>query len=446
MKRKLINILHTATELLLCLSLLLTPADIRTLAESPISAETETLCGEGMIIRSDDDMYTGSAVCGDLVISVSFTDEAGIPEGAMVSLSEITEDMQQYGSYFELSGTVLSQSIDDSTNVSLQYARFFDISFVHDGEMIEPAAAVSVGISYERPELDFEGSEIMTDVIHFAEEETVLIEAESEQDTADNEYTITDRMTFETDSFSAYGILFYNLDGDNIGDMLDGMTFALVHWNGALSDTNVTNINVSAVMAEYKQASRLAARAITIYPTSKMDNVTDDFTHYAVADPDISQWTFTWIEGNDYYITSQVDGVTKYLSIYNDSVTVNGSTGARVELLDEPDEYSVITVQNNGTGNNAGKLRLINKDYRALNLKGKNVANGYQSYGPRTTSTEWTEWFVPAIYTDAVIKDNTAPRPVGEVIYTATKVSVSDTESLRDGSQVVVYSKVWNSD
>ncbi len=389
---------------------------------------TVTSCGNGR--------YAGSLSADGVQLSVSFTEEAGIPEGTMLALSEVAEYSARYSSYFAQSDAALR-------GCELTYARFFDISFRYAGRAIEPDAPVSVEITYDRPMLNEPDGAIQTDVIHFAAGQPVLMGAELEQNVPRTR-TLSDRMSFETDSFSAYGILFYHNDDHQIGNELDGMSFALANWNQPVTATG-RQTNVPALMGTYKQNSRLASKAVTVYPASQIDAGTDSFTHYIISDTDVTEWTFTWISGNDYYITAQVDGVTKYLSLYSYKVTVNGSEGGKVELLDapDPDGYSVITVQNNGTGNNADKLRLVNRDFWALNLKGKNISNGYQTYGPNQTSGEYSEWFVPAILTDANVH---GVQPENIVTHTADKVSVSDTERLTDGTNVVIYSKVWDND
>ena len=185
---------------------------------------------------------------------------------------------------------------------------------------------------------------------------------------------------------------------------------------------------------------RLDLKTVTVYPKSMIDTDSDVFTHYALTDSDVTEWTFTWIEDNNYHITAQVDGVTKYLSVYSEKV----SDGGRLELLDEPNEYSVITIQNNGTEGRVGKMRFVNKDDWALNKKGSDNSKGFQSYNG-SNGTDNNEWFVPAVVTDAELKNtNNNDDPPAEVIHTANKVSVSDTVALTDGTEVVVYSKIWD--
>lgn len=456
MKKNELRFLRRFIVIFMCLSLFLSSADIyrfTTYSHGALERSTEDIVqdndGDAVVRKSEDGLFTATIGSDDIRINASFTEDANIPEGAVLSMKEIVSDSLQYANYFEESNTVLNDSLNENGGavVEIQHARFFDIKFIHNGTEIEPEAAVSVEIAYNRPELDYNTFDIASDVIHFSGEQAELMEASSEQDIMSSDepadetekaVSVQDMMKFETQSFSAYGILFYNVVDNNIGDMLDGLTYALLKWEGSEDTANQQN-NIPAVLASYKQESRLDLKEVTVYPKNKMDTDSDVFSHYAVSDTDITQWTFTWIEDNNYYITAQVDGVTKYLSLYSYKV----NDGGKIELLDTPDEYSVITVKTNGTGGNADKIRLVNKDGWALNKKGgSGNGQGFQTY-KASGEQDVNEWLVPAVLTDVELKGNVLP-PAAPVIHTAEKVSVSDTVNLCDGAEVVVYSKVWD--
>lgn len=471
MKRNSVELIQKLTALFLCISLILTPSDLRQIlndsfrvlemyasAEGYESDDTyadQSISAKGIVERNEDGGYSAVIESSGIRVAVSFTDEAGIPEGSVISLSEIVSDTPEYDELFEQSGVLIGHETD--TNGTLKYARFFDITFFSEDGTIEPQAPVSVEIAYDRPDIGYDDSELIPDIVHFTDETPVLMETSFEQDVQMPEQNESinqteqslpaDMLSFETDSFSAYGLIFYHFDDNNIGDALDGMTFSLVNFSKSEGEANIQR-NVPALMGEYKYPSRLNIKEVEVYPDRLIDSEPDDFSNYVITDSDITQWTFTWISDNKYYITTQVDGVTKYLSLYSTKVKPPGAAaeGGKIELLDEPDEYSVITVKYNesSANNNQYKFRFVNKDNWALNLKGGNNNQGYQTYGPNVNSNQSTEWFVPAVLTDAEVK-NGSILPPGEMIYTASKVSVSDTVNLTDGVEVVVYSKVWDS-
>ena len=398
--------------------------------EPPVSAE-------GVISIDYDGRYKGIASAGNVSVVVSCTDEAHIPEGTVISVEEISADSDTYYDLISRSGDTLYAEHKDEP-IDFAYARFFDISFMAGGVQIEPSAPVSVEIIYDRPSLDYENYDIMTEVIHFIGDEPVLMDTVRKQGTETSaklslrgakapETAVSDRVMFEADSFSAYGLLFYHADGNNIGNMLDGMTVGLVRWEHS-ENIDVTKTG-TALTAEEHSTGRLVAQTVTTYPRSKVDSE-EDFTQYAITDFGITQWTFTYISGNSYYVTTDVDGVTKYLTIRNGSLV----------LLDAPDAdgYSEIIVQNDGSGDLAGKIKLRNRNNYAVNLRNNNQKQGFQSsnwsaeHGQATTNVG--EWFAPAVLAD-----------VKSEIHTAQKVSASDRVNFSDSADVVIYSKIWDS-
>lgn len=79
---------------------------------------------------------------------------------------------------FEESNAVLNGAFTANSEpvIELRHARFFDISFLYEGSEIEPDAPVSVELTYDRPDLDYDSFDIYSDVIHFADDMTVIME------------------------------------------------------------------------------------------------------------------------------------------------------------------------------------------------------------------------------------------------------------------------------
>ena len=116
-------------------------------------------------------------------ITVAYGAEAGIPEGAQLSVTEL--DGAEY-----LNEAARALNWTDADEVF--YTRFFDISIVKDGVKVVPGAAVEVTVEL----MDVsEGAEALQ-VVHFGKEG-----AEELASTATAEGVVT----FETDSFSAFG-------------------------------------------------------------------------------------------------------------------------------------------------------------------------------------------------------------------------------------------------
>lgn len=193
---------------------------------------------------------------------------------------------------------------------------------------------------------------------------------------------------------------------------LDGQTFALINYQ--------TGVKGIAMMSEAQNSdTRLKAMSLLL-----RNNPLDSTDELVIAkDTDAAMWTFHHIEGQRYYITTEVDGVTKYLRV----------SGSTVNLVteDELDDDCVLSVEQ-GTGSYSGKIRISNSSGYSPNLYSGNVSNGFGGYNDSGAN----EWFNLASLSDLTEDDF--------VSYSAYKVSVSDRTNVPDGAQVVVYTRVWN--
>ena len=88
-------------------------------------------------------------------------------------------------------------------NTGLSFAKFYDISFVHDGREIEPSGEVKVRIEYKKT-VETETTKAV-EAIHFNkedEEKAEVIDAEAE-----GTEKAVEAVEFESDQFSVYGIV-----------------------------------------------------------------------------------------------------------------------------------------------------------------------------------------------------------------------------------------------
>ena len=131
----------------------------------------------------------------DYTVEVTYTAEAGIPEGAELQVREIAQGTAEYESYYQQAMAAVQEG--DTTSIS--FARFFDISFVYEGEEIEPSAPVAVKITYADAVEVPEAGEVKS--VHFGDEAEVLNVQTNEKNGA------MDEVTFDAESFSVYGIV-----------------------------------------------------------------------------------------------------------------------------------------------------------------------------------------------------------------------------------------------
>ena len=133
---------------------------------------------------------------------------------------------------------------------------------------------------------------------------------------------------------------------------------------------------------------------------------------YVAEDADITMWNFYPVAARDYLISTEVGGVTKYLQI--------SSSG--LDLVDYEDA-SVITI----TSNNDHDI-ILESDGYALTM-----ANGEFTVAPVDFSSVY-QWMDLVEVTGLTEEDY--------VTYAADRVGISD---VPDGSSVIVYTRIWNS-
>ena len=183
----------------------------------------------------------------------------------------------------------------------------------------------------------------------------------------------------------------------------NGKSYGLMSWNGAASG--------KAMMASSATANTLDAKALTVM-THKSNN---EDKLFVPNDSDITLWRFTWVEDDFYTLSATVDGSAKYLQISPDGLTLS-DTPAQLQLLP-------------GTGIHAGQI--------SLTANGKTLTySGQASTGFNVGGSVGSEWLY-LVDLSELTQDYFR-------IYSAQKVSISDTQSVADGARVIVYTRAWN--
>lgn len=196
---------------------------------------------------------------------------------------------------------------------------------------------------------------------------------------------------------------------------LDGSSFGIAYHNDSATSAAMMANDQTIVVSEANQ-NRLEALDMLMRP----DVLDNDGILLVAEGSDIQEWTFHSIEEDKYYITTEVGGATKYLTI----------NGANITLTDAPDETNSVITATPGTESNSGKWHFSVNGY-SLNLP-NGSANGFNA----STGNGDTTWM--NLVEKSVLNDDDFN------LYTAKKVSVSDTSSVYDGQQVVIYTRVWN--
>lgn len=136
----------------------------------------------------------------DYTVTVSFGEDAALPESVTLSAEEIAPDSEEYQTYYQQTlDTLTAQQTEGAEQVL--FARFFDVQFMLDGQVLEPAAPVSVTITYDEPVET--GEDVSCQAIHFTEDGPELLEVEAEGDPESGATSFTHTQ----ESFSVVGSL-----------------------------------------------------------------------------------------------------------------------------------------------------------------------------------------------------------------------------------------------
>ena len=191
-------------------------------------------------------------------------------------------------------------------------------------------------------------------------------------------------------------------DGDPY--MLDGKNYGIMGYSGG-------------VTGKALQANPLGNNALEALALNVMEQKEDRQQKLFVPkDTDATMWTFTWVQGDQYYLSANVGGSIKYLKL-----DANG-----VYLSDTP---ALITVEP-GTGGQEGMI-CIESGLSAVTFSGL-TESGFTA----GTNAEDGAW-LNLVEQSELTSDYFIP-------YSARKVSVSDTEKVTNGSRIIVYTRVWN--
>ncbi len=193
---------------------------------------------------------------------------------------------------------------------------------------------------------------------------------------------------------------------------LDGTTYGIAYHDESSLSTSLSTTELTVGGKKRLGAIDMLMREDTVHGSGLL---------LIAEGTDITEWTFESVEQDRYYISTTVDGAKKYLTINGENVT----------LADEPDPTRSVIRAVPGTGAYAGKYSFIVGNY-ALNLPGGDT-DGFNA----TNNSAATRWMNLVQKSPDLTDDDFRQ-------YTAKKVSVSDTVSVKDGEEIIIYTRIWN--
>lgn len=252
--------------------------------ENSYTLKDESIVGYGKLPVEDEKAVgkmenVKTAQCGEYTVTVAYGDDAGIPEGAELTVSP-ADTVSTPEELAEMLDTDAANSKTTSSLVSL------DISFMLNGEEIEPAegSAVRVQIALTGGLEVAEGSEL--NIIHHKNDGTSEVIGDVE--VTDGEDST---LSFTTDSFSTYefvltsdageGVTTYAVAGE--GDYSYPVGKSNNNGNGAVSGTGVVNFyiayNSNSPDSGHTETWVTTGVSATMYGSSACQNALNSMTN-----------------------------------------------------------------------------------------------------------------------------------------------------------------------
>ncbi len=370
-----------------------------------ISGKSDEDVREGSDAEAKEEKNSDSRKTGELVfdgdgysLSAMCDEDAGLPEDTRITAEEITEKAKDYESWYEKTRKALQEELGSKELPALNFVRFYDISLLSGDDSVEPSSAVDVMISYDKP-MDVSDTDNLQ-IVHFAEDENGKLKPE----VLDIEAK-ADEIQFEAESFSVYAIA----EVTEPGELNDG-SYSILYYN--------TGVTAAGLNNTAKNSNTLNGHQLLVRP----DFLEHESVLFVDKNTQLPTYMFELQSDGTYYVSTVVNNVRKYLTI----------TGTTVTLEETPTANSHITVEP-GTDENAGRFALSNNGYY-LNQKDGKASNGFNAVKGKSKST-WMN-----------LVDRTKLSDDDFTLYTARKVNLSDEEEVPDGSQVIVYTRIWNED
>ncbi|MCC8195833.1 MAG: hypothetical protein LIO49_03365, partial [Ruminococcus sp.] len=250
--------------------------------------EPEILDAEELDVSAED-LATLEFVGTDYVITVSYGEDAALPEGTELVAYEYAQDSENFLARYEEAAELYGWEDSDETDPYHGF-RLFNIGLYYDGAEIEPAAAVTVTVTYTGEDVDMDS----VYVTHFTDTSTEPLPTTVET-TED-----TQSVTFTSDSFSEFGIMMASEEEGGIATVAEEGTGLYVTVD-VLVEVNVADVISSLNGSSFIITGNQRTRAMQAKESSStMASVEVDGTDIS----ELTQWTFTSGSNGGYYISS----------------------------------------------------------------------------------------------------------------------------------------------
>ncbi len=219
----------------------------------------------------------------DYTITVTYGEDAALPEGTELVAYEYAQDSETFLSRYEEASALYGW--EDTDSDTYHGFRLFNIGLYYDGAEIEPSASVTVTVTYTG---ETDDTTTTVSVTHFSDTDTETLDA-----------TLTEgSVTFASDTFSDFGIALASEEDSGIATVAEEVTTSYT-----LVEVDVAEIIDSLDGRSFIITGNTRTRAMQATASGY------GMASVVVADTDVSEltlWTFT-SDGNGYYYISSGD-------------------------------------------------------------------------------------------------------------------------------------------
>ncbi len=203
--------------------------------------------------------------------------------------------------------------------------------------------------------------------------------------------------------------------------VLDGKTFGIVNNSNTVS-------GYALMTGSSDNSTKLKGKNLVV----RIDVVGRREIVLVAENSDIAMWSFTSVEKDQYYITTEVNGSLKYLSISDSALKLVDANAV--------DDSCLITIEE-GTGTYSGKYK-FSSGSKLMKYSGEKFGVENNKTNNANDNAVWMNFAELSNLHDDDF-----------VVYTAAKVSVSGTLNelgeiaeydVKDGDQVIIYTRIWN--
>ena len=297
--------------------------------------------GDQFVVRVTDAQMSAHVITASgehFRITVTYDEEAKIPEGSVLVAKEIPEGSNKYEKYLEET----SEKWEESDRGYISLARFFDIEILKDGKNIEPKAPVEVKIVHDGG-LALDEDESLS-VIHFAEDGTEIIdEIHSNDDST--------QIVYEQESFSVIGTVSTVKDsgwptsnGRYVLVLQDGDDYYALKQDGSLAKVRYFNNTVSFIGEGTTTTDYIEDYLWYVVSSGTRGKISDEYTEYNATpagqtfiDPNSSDILSAssrqlQIRDGKIYCNGQLPGSSSYTQV---TLSASGGQLGRVALTSD---------------------------------------------------------------------------------------------------------------